>query len=399
VAGFDAMNNKGNTSQCRELLRQMVEIDSVNASISHRRFPEQELAQYLESYARALGFEVARLMMEDGSYNLLITARTRETDPWIVFDSHMDTVGFEGTTVSPPAGEIRENRMCGRGSCDTKASGAAMLVALARTMESSKLGNNVALLFTTDEEAGKSGAIAFRDSVKAEFGWEPRVVVVGEPTRMRPVVAHNGMLRIGIEAKGISVHSSRPELGRSAISDILKVVAAIEAEYAPSLKTIHPLTGAPRCSVNMIHGGRQFNVVPESCRIDVDRRVIPGEDLCTIHRDFEFLLDTLRSRIAGLDVQIVDSKSEEPMNPLQIDTLMQWLIPVLSRFQIPTEPLGAPYGTNAAKYTEVGWPAVVLGPGDIAQAHTADEWIDLSMLDLAVDVYSHLMQAPFTLKK
>lgn len=385
-----------NFSDCKELLREMIKIESVNASVSHRLFPERELALFLESHARALGLEIRRLPMDDESYNLLVMAESKKSDPWIVFDSHLDTIGLEGMTIPPLAGEIRNGRMYGRGSCDTKASGAAMLTALSRTVKSSRLRNNVAVLFTTDEEAGKCGASGFRDRVKTGLDWEPCMMVVGEPTRLRPVVAHNGMLRLSIETHGVSVHSSRPELGRSAISDMLQVVATIEGEYAPSLKMAHPLTGTPRCSVNVIHGGSQFNVVPGSCRIEVDRRLTPSEDVNTVQREFRSYLAHLGSRISGLDIQIVEVKSEEPMIPLRTDEILQWLGPTLGQYQIPSEPLGAPYGTNAGKYTEFGWPAVVLGPGDISQAHTADEWIDLHEISLAIEVYSTLMQTPFS---
>lgn len=389
------MSQWSDRAECRRLLQEMVKIESINHSISRRHFPEQELASFLESHARAQGFDVRRLAVDGNSHNLLITAKADRNAPWIVFDSHLDTVGIEGMSVPPFAAETRENRMYGRGVCDTKASGAAMLTALARATKSGSLGNHIAVLFTTDEEAGKSGAIAFRNYITAGVGWEPEMVVVGEPTRMQPMVAHNGLLRLGIETTGLSVHSSRPELGRSAISDMLKVVAAIEGEYAPSLRQIHPLTGAPRCSVNKICGGSQFNVIPGNCRIDVDRRVIPGEDLDAVRKEFESLLDTLRQEIPGLEVHIIDSNAEEPMVPLQTGAILAWLTPALNLYHLPTELLGAPYGTNAGTYTGAGWPAVVLGPGDIAQAHTADEWIYLNELDLAVDVYTHLMQTPF----
>ncbi|MFZ4779223.1 MAG: M20/M25/M40 family metallo-hydrolase [Terrimicrobiaceae bacterium] len=385
-----------NFSDCLDLLREMINIESVNASVSHRLFPERELALFLESRARALGFKVRRLIVDGDTYNLLIIAEKSKKDPWIVFDSHLDTVGLDRMTIPPLAGEIQDGRMYGRGACDTKASGATMLTALSRTVKSPRLANNVAVLFTTDEEAGKSGASGFRDRAKTDLGWEPDLVVVGEPTRMQSVVAHNGILRFSIETLGVSVHSSRPELGRSAISDMLQVVAAIEGEYAPSLKMAHPLTGTPRCSVNVIHGGSQFNVVPGSCRIEVDRRLTPDEDVNTVHREFESYLASLGRRISGLDIQIVEVKSEEPMVPLRTDEILQWLGPTLEQHQIPAKPLGAPYGTNAGKYTEVGWPAVVLGPGDISQAHTADEWIDLHEINLAIEVYSTLMQTPFS---
>ncbi len=393
------MSSWSDRPDCWKLLQEMVKIDSINYSISRRPFPERELAAFLESHARANGLNVKRLPVDRTSHNLLITAKVGRDAPWVVFDSHLDTVGVEGMSVSPFAGEIQGRRMYGRGVCDTKASGAAMLTALARATKSSSLGNHVAVLLTTDEEAGKSGAIAFRNHIMTGVGWKPEMVVVGEPTRMQPMVAHNGLLRLGIETKGKSVHSSRPELGRSAITDMLKVIAAIEGEYAPSLRQRHPLTGAPRCSVNKICGGSQFNVIPGSCRIDVDRRVIPGENLNAVRKEFESLFDTLRQAIPGLEVQIVDSNAEEPMVPLQTEAILEWLTPALNRFQLSTEPLGAPYGTNAGTYTGAGWPAVVLGPGDIAQAHTADEWIDLNELDLATDIYTHLMQTPFSIRK
>ena len=234
------------------------------------------------------------------THNLLVTHEVVPDAPWLMFESHIDTVSIEGMTIEPLAAEVRDGRIWGRGACDTKGTGAAMLWALREYAESGTQGNNVAIVYALDEERLMRGSAALAASQLADFGFRPAGVVVGEPTLHRPVVAHNGLVRWGIRTGGVACHSSDPSRGVSAISTMAAVVQAIEAHYIPQLTAQHPLTGKAQCSINTIHGGSQTNIIPDSCRIELDRRVVPGEDLEQVLPAVEAVLQPLRRRTSGM---------------------------------------------------------------------------------------------------
>lgn len=375
-----------------ELLRTMVSFNTVNTAVSGDPFTELKLSEYLEELARAWGFATRRLPVEGRTHNLLVTHEADASAPWLMFDSHLDTVTVEGMTVDPLAGEVRDGRMYGRGTCDTKGTGAAMLWALRQHAQQGG-GNNVAILFSVDEEYGMTGVRSFIANDCRQLGFVPRGVIVGEPTMLKPIVAHNGAVRWRVQTTGVAAHSSDPSRGVSAISKMVKVIAAIESRYIPSLTRYHQLTGKAQCSVNIIHGGNQINVVPEHCYVDVDRRVVPGEKVEDVLPAVQAVLDDLAAKDTSLKVSQTLLFSCPPLAPERDGALLKVVQGVLGSMQIPTEPLGVPYATNGGDLAVAGIPVIVLGPGDIAQAHTKDEFLALDQLARGVEVYLGLMRA------
>lgn len=377
-----------------DLLQRMVAFDTVNAYISGKPDPERDLAIWLEGVASALGFKTRRLPVTESSFNLLVTHEVQADAPWLLFESHMDTVSVAGMTIAPFAGEIRDGRMYGRGTCDTKGTGAAMLWAMRAYAAAGARPNNIALLFATDEEVFKAGAATFVKQHLATVGFMPRGVIVGEPTLLRAVVAHNGIVRWSITTHGVAVHSSTPWKGRSAISAMVKVIDAIETRYIPGLTATHELTGKAQCSINVIRGGSQSNIIPESCTIQLDRRVVPGESAETVLPAVEAILDELRAADPTFKAEQFQPFIDRPMNHLGGEAFAAHVCGVLAQQGVNPEQLGAGYSTDAADFPGAGIPAVVLGPGDISQAHTIDEWISLEQLHRGVEVYEALMRQP-----
>ncbi len=381
---------------CETLLQAMIGFDTVNANVSGRPAPELELAQFLESQASAIGFEAARCPVGGCGFNLLLSCRTKERAPWLLFESHLDTVSLEGMTIDPLAGRIQNGRIHGRGACDTKGSGAAMLWAMRRYAEGTDKPNNIAILYTLDEEIGKTGVRAFVERNLPSLGFQPTGVIVGEPTLMQPVVAHNGVVRWAIQTQGIAAHSADPSKGQSAISLMVQVIELLESRYIPSLSAAHPLTGKAQCSVNMIRGGVQINIIPESCEIRIDRRVVPGEDADDVLPAVEALLDELRCQDPRMKVSQRVLFIDPPLDPRGGEAFIETVEQVLERMGLPAQPTGVGYATDASTFAEAGIPAVVLGPGSIAQAHSCDEWLDLDQLHQAVEVYLNLMRSPLS---
>ncbi|NLE57027.1 MAG: M20 family metallopeptidase [Planctomycetes bacterium] len=379
---------------CDELLVEMVGFDTVNAAISGRTAPESPLAEFLATYAERLGFVVTRLPVDGFSFNVMVSYRIRADAPWLLFESHLDTVSADNMIIDPFSGRISEGRVFGRGACDTKSSGAAMLTALTAYRAGVHQPNNVAVLYTADEEIGKTGIRAFVNQSLHTLDFRPAGAIVGEPTGLRPVVAHNGIVRWCIRTKGVAAHSSDPRKGRSAITMMVNVIQAMESQYIPRLSASHPLTGSARCSINVIRGGTQVNMIPDACRIEIDRRVVPGENPQDVLPAVERLLDRLRQENPDLQVQQDPPFIDPPLDTRGNEAFIAFVQSALSAMSMPHEAGGGAYGTDASSFGEALIPAVVLGPGNIEQAHAENEWITLDQLQSAVDVYLRLMCQP-----
>ena len=374
---------------CVALLQKMVGFDTVNPYISGIANAEQPLAIWLESFAQHEGWKTQRLAIDDGDFNLLITHETDKAKPWILFESHLDVVSIEGMTIEPFAAKIEDGKMFGRGSCDTKSSGAAMLWALKKYQSQSLQPNNIGVLFTCDEEITKRGALAFANEQLPHLDFRPEGVIVGEPTMLQPIVAHNGVTRILVRTCGVAAHSSNPANGRSAISEMVKVIQVLESEYIPSLTATHELTGKAQSSINIIRAGQQANIIPDLCEIQLDRRVVPGEKTEVILPQIQQVLAPLQAANPQAGIEIEIGFLDPSLSPRE-GKFTDFVNRVLANFG-DVSSQGVAYGTDASNFDAVGLPAIVLGPGHISQAHTKDEWIALSQLEKAVVVYGALM--------
>lgn len=379
-------------NNCQDLLQQMVGFDTVVAYHSGRVDPEQQLRDYLSTLATAWGFTVRRLPVEGAGDNLLLEHRVAEDAPWLMFDSHMDTVGVEGMTIPPFAGELRDGRLYGRGACDTKGSGAAMLLALKAYAESTNKPNNVALLFSVGEEHIQIGARQFVSQHLPILDWRPAGVVVGEPTHMNVLAATGGFVRWKIATLGKPYHSSRPDQGHNAIYDMARVVTAIQTEYLPGIAAEHALIGRASAAITVVRGGKQVNVVPDHAELTFDRRLVPGEIADDEVAKVKALLARLAAEQPGMRVQHHSFESAPPLAPVDGGQLATTASEAIRTTGIECKISGELYTTNGNHFAAAGLPTIVAGPGDIAQAHTLDEWIALEELDRGVAGYLAIMQ-------
>ncbi|MEM1027712.1 MAG: M20/M25/M40 family metallo-hydrolase [Planctomycetota bacterium] len=377
-----------------ELLQTMVGVNTVNRALPGSAGGEAELVDRLENVANQWGLSTQRLPVIDHTDQLLVTLEIHPDRPWVLFDSHLDTVAVEGMTIAPFAAELRDGKIWGRGSCDTKATGAAMLWAMKEVAASGGrdgLPNNLALLLSVDEEISMRGVASFVTNDLPGLSWSPHAVIVGEPTEMRPVVAHNGCLRWTLTTHGKACHSSTPHEGVSAISAMIRVIDRIECEYIPSLSAEHPLTGAAVCSVNMISGGSAPNIIPDRCTIEIDRRLVPGEDsgqaIAAIHDLLAPLADASPPVVFTQQVEV----DHPPLTTRYNGPLMESLKEVLAALGLSTLALGAPFATHASYFDAAGLPAVVLGPGSPHPAHTKDEWVAVEQIERGVELYRAIM--------
>jgi len=373
-------------TSCEALLARLVSFDTVNPHFGGEADGQSRLAEYLETLAAAWGMESRRCPVAPGSFNLSVTLPPLEGAPWLLFESHLDTVSTGGMIVPALEMTVVGNRLHGRGTCDTKGSGAAMLWALRTYAQRPDRKRNAGLIFSVDEESGMAGAQAFAakelPSFKNLLG-----IVVGEPTQLRPVVAHNGALRWRTIARGVAVHSANPSKGRSAIRAMLTVIDALETRMIPLANRDDPLTGRAAASINVIRGGTAVNIVPDYCEILCDRRLVPGETAAQVLAERD-------AALAGLAVEHDQEYLAPPLPPENSARLHAWLRPAFAERGLSDTATGAPYATNASHYAAAGAQVLVLGPGDISQAHTRDEYLDRDALAAANALYLAILRLP-----
>ena len=357
-------------------LAELVELPSINPAFAppgDARAGEERVAGYVSERARQAGLEVESQPVQDGRCNVLVRllppAAPRHR---VVLAPHMDTVSVvEDGQLRP---RRQGNRLYGRGACDTKASLAAMLSALVYLAGARRRPRQteIVLAALVDEEFAQAGSRRL-----AAAGWAVDLAVVGEPTRLRVVTAHKGSVWIRITARGRAAHAATPWQGRNAIEQIARVILALQDEYARSLgRRRHALLGTPTVSVGRAGGGTQPNIVADQAWVELDRRTLPGESTRSVVRELRALLHRHGWRAS---VQPL-ARAECP--PLETATTHPWVARFL-RAMRQRRGRGVPYFCDAAILASAGMPAVVYGPGNIAQAHTSQEWVDVAEVEQA----------------
>jgi len=325
---------------------------------------------------------------------------TAPNSPTVLWDAHQDTVPVDGMTIDPFMPFVREGRLYGRGSCDVKGGMAAMLVALDRLRTSGQPRRaHVVFTATVNEEFGFSGSKAITRllttptaeltppdrAARDLLGGPPAAAVVAEPTELDIVTQHKGAVRWRMRVHGVACHSAFPEQGDNAIYPAGRAIGAIES-LAKELLTRHPdhPCGPPTLNLGTIHGGMGVNLVPDLVVFELDRRVVPGESP-------QAARDEVIARIAAAcgktRIEHDQPFLESAGLPAMADrTWFDRLTAAASRRGVASRQIAARYGTNASVFAAAGVPSLVFGPGSIAQAHTADEWIDLAQIDTAADI-------------
>lgn len=370
------------------LLRDLVMIPSVNPMGRPLQGPElleHRVTAYLEEFFRDLGVPYEKQTCAPLRENVVARTEFAGARKTLVLEAHQDTVPTDGMTIEPFAARIEGGKLYGRGACDIKGGLAAMLTAFARIVREKPAGAmNVLMACSVDEEFTFMGVRRLIQDLKADFA------VVAEPTRLQIVDAHKGCVRWHMHTHGRSCHSSSPEQGINALYRMGRLLVAIE-RYADHLRATKsdPRLGPATLSVGRIEGGTSVNVVPEHCRIEIDRRVLPGEDPFQAPEE---LLNFLRAE-AGIDFPFQCDKpwmGKKALDPKGSEEIAARLGRAIDRVAGPHRVTAVAYGTDASTISASGTPAVVFGPGDIAQAHTCDEWVDLEEVEKAAQILFHL---------
>lgn len=367
-----------------ELLQELIRIPSVNPDSASGGEPagEAACAARVGELLEAIGARVVFEEVLPGRPNVIGRFPGGEGKPGLLFAPHLDTVSTRGMTINPFGGEIRDGRVWGRGASDTKGTMAAMLWALSEMRdELAGLPMAVAFVGLMGEEAGQPGAIHFAAHHGAEFDF----AIVGEPTGLETVHASKGCVWQRLSTRGRSCHGSTPAQGDNAIRKLLPALQLVIEELELRFPDFaDPVLGLPTVSLGTIQGGSSPNIVPSACEAYLDIRETPAlYEFGGSERLIRSILDARGwSDQVGLD-------NRGSSRPLLTDPGHDGVRRLLS---LGSKLVTAPWYCDAGRLAEVGIAAVACGPGNIAQAHTKDEFLAIADLEAGAGFYRRFLE-------
>ena len=377
------------TSRVLQHLQDLVAIPSVNpmgrSDLPAAITGERRCAEHVRATLARL--HVDSVLVGSGD-RLSVIGEVHARDPidTVLIASHLDTVPVDGMEGDPFDPVVRNDKLYGRGSCDTKAGMAALLAALERVLAHGRLRRNVIIVGEADEEmtsAGVTDVLAHLGQRRADW------VLATEPTGMRLVTAHKGRASIAFEATGRACHSSDPDQGDNAILTLCRAALALEALHGELRGRRHALLGPGTLSVSVIGGGQAPNVVPHRATLIADRRLVPGEDEASVRAELARALAA--AGVSGA-VRITELRMEkDALSTDDAHASVRACRQSLDACALASSPTTAAFGTDAGPLAAAGMPGVVLGPGDITQAHTADEHVALAQVDAMQRFFEHLL--------
>ena len=378
------------TLDVKNLTSSMVSFDTVSSKSN------MPLVEFLHPVLTEIGFEVEIQKQEQKQdmltkANIIARAGPRNVEP-LMFSAHTDTVpvGTENHWDYEPF-ELTEDKrrglLFGRGSVDMKGSIAAMICALAPLLpKADNFKRELILGLTFDEEVGLIGAKHLVQSGLIK----PRYALVGEPTLMKPMRMHKGHIYLRAICHGASGHASDPKSGVNAIEIAGEVIERLRAfagelavqrneEYDPPYATLN---------LGVIRGGTKANVIAEECMIEFDIRPIEGQTSDLMIRDLAGRMQSIGEHCGQPLVSLKLIRC--PTEPVTTDA--NSLIVTVAEQVTGVKARGVPYGTDASVLQLMGTDCLILGPGDIAQAHKPNEYVKTEQLEIAVNKFRQIAQ-------
>ena len=360
------------------LTRTLVAVDTINPPGD-----ERPCAEHLGRLLEDVGFTVSYHEFAERRTSLVARiGGSSETTP-LCFTGHIDTVPLGATpwTVEPFASEISDGKLYGRGTTDMKSGVAAFVVAVLRLGRELAAGPGVILVITAGEETGCEGA--YHLAGLADVLGEAGAIVVAEPSSNQPWIGHKGAIWLTARTTGVTAHGSMPEKGVNAVYKAANAIGKLEDfdfNIAPDT-----ILGKPTLNVGTVHGGLNFNSVPDMAEIGIDIRTTPGQDHATI-----------LSNLSGYLGDGVELETVVDVGGVLTDPANEWMQEV---FDIMSGILGSrPEAHTAAYFTDAsalapaygGAPTVILGPGEATMAHQTDEYCIVDRIGEAVEAYTEI---------
>jgi acetylornithine deacetylase len=362
------------------LARDLVAIPSVNPSLVPGASGEREIAAYVAARLRGIGMDVEMFDALPGRPNVVGIADGRASGPTLMFCGHLDTVGVAGMPAPFDPVE-REGRLYGRGAQDMKGGVAAMIHAVESVLQSHGLARGQLLVAAVaDEEYASAGAEAL------VARWHADAAVITEPTDLAVGVAHRGFSAAEIVMHGRAAHGSRPAEGRDAILRMGRVLARLEShDKRLQARPPHPLLGTGSLHASTIEGGGELSSYPAWCRLQFERRTLPGEPLAAAEDDLRSIVDELVSDDpeVSAEVRLLLARpafSIDPSHPLPASVLR-----ACERAGCSAQPSGLSFWTDAVILDGRGIATVIFGPGG-AGLHSDEEYVRVDHVARCRDV-------------
>ena len=368
-----------------EIAQQLVRLPSVNPLHDPNSAGEGAVVDWLENWGQSHELQTLREPALPGRDNISFTI-TNGDGPHLLLNGHTDTVSVAGMCIEPFSGEVRDGRLWGRGSTDMKGPLACMLAALLELRARKDWRGTVTVGCVVDEETEFRGIVKL---IEDHDPWD--FAVVGEPTELRVVRGCKGCLRTIVRIRGRAAHSSDPAQGRNAIVGMAPVLGAVQAFFDDEIgqftrEGFSPCTG----SVGLIEGGTAVNIVPDTCAATFDIRTVPEQDTtATLAALEKFVRERVGNR-DGYELIFDPPYHDSPNFETSADhPLVQAACALRDQPDADT----VAFGCDGSKLAAAGIPTLILGPGNIDQAHTKDEYIALTDLEAGTTAYVDLAGA------
>jgi acetylornithine deacetylase len=353
-------------------LADLIRIHSVNPTLAPSGAGEREIADYVAAALGAMGLKVARFEPEPGRITIAGTLPGSGKGRSLMMNAHYDTVGVEGME-EPFSAAVRDGKMFGRGSYDMKGSLAAQMAAVKAIVDSgTKLRGDVVIAAVADEEYGSIGTADLITHLKTD------AAIVTEPTALQICLAHKGYLWIEVETKGRAAHGSRFEQGIDANMRMGRFLAGLDRlEKELRARSPHPLVGPPSLHAAVIQGGDGLSTYAASCKLQIERRTIPGETEEQVLRELREIVEKLGAEDSTFVASVRSFFVREPFEVARDASIVRALDKSV-RKTLAREPvyMGDTPWMDAALLQAAGVETVVIGPAG-GGAHAAVEWVEM----------------------
>jgi succinyl-diaminopimelate desuccinylase len=365
----------------KTLLKKLVQAKST--------FEEGELAaaQVISAELGRFGVDSRIDSWDAGRANITARVKSAGRKGSLLFACHLDVVEpGETGWQNPPFGAVEsDGKIYGRGAADMKGATASIVTAIGQIVESgTKLKGDIIFFAAAGEETDSCGTKRFIRDYAAQLP-ELSGVIITEPTDFEVVTAHRGMLWLKVETRGKAAHSSTPQLGINAITSMKNLLDALE-NYKVAAES-HKLLGDCSMSINTISGGKEINVVPDSCSIEIDIRTLPGQNSRQIIEDFERIISKLKQKNPEFDAEVTVIREVDALETNSNCSFVKNFCSAVRTSEIKA----VGFTTDGPHFASLRVPIVVFGPGKPELCHKPNEYIDIADVEKAVEYYKSII--------
>jgi len=368
-----------------EMMTGLIETPSVSCSVAAFDMSNEAVIDLLANWLQDLGFSLRKQRVKEGKFNLVASIGSGSNG--LVLSGHTDTVACDDHLWQSDPFEFteRDGRFYGLGSADMK-SFLAMAIEASKAFSSNQLIRPLTIVATADEETTMSGARLLADSGE-RLG---RYCVIGEPTNLKPVHQHKGMMMESIRFVGHAGHSSNPALGNNALEAMQLFIQRLLG-YREGLQQRHVNPAfevqVPTLNLGHIHGGDSANRICGACELHIDLRPLPGMALTPLRRDIQEIAHQVAAE-RNLQVQCESLFDGIPAAHTDTSSELNLYLEELCSSKSGS----VAFGTEAPFFNQMGADTIVMGPGSIDQAHQPDEFLSAAQIDPTVQILRQLIQ-------